>query len=94
MNYNRNFLGQPIAEGDEVAYIRGLRTGISAGIKCKCIGKIASIKKGRAYIKCSYAESCYRDVSEAGAIHDVDCNDIICKITDGVTFWWRTTVEG
>jgi len=68
------FLGQFVTVGDEVVYLKNLRTGSSTIRKCKCIGKIVEIKKDMVTIQCMEQEYCRYPESE----HKVNSKDIIC----------------
>lgn len=81
------FLGQTVSVGDEVVYLKNLRTGSSTIRKCKCIGEILGIKKDMVTIRCMEQEYCRHPESE----HKVNSNDIICIL--GETPFWKGVAE-
>ena len=83
------FLGQTVIVGDEVVYLKNLRTGSSTIRKCKCIGEILGIKKNMVTILCMKQEYCIYPENE----HKVDSSDIICILGE-TPYWNRRTEDG
>lgn len=81
------FLGQTVSVGDEIVYLKNLRTGSSTIRKCKCIGEVLEIKKDMVTIQCLEQEYCRHPESE----HKVNSNDIICIL--GETPYLKRSVE-
>lgn len=81
------YLGQTVTVGDEVVYLKNLRTGSSTIRKCKCIGEILEIKKDMVTIQCMKHEGCRFHEEE----HKVDSSDIICIL--GETPYWKRGAE-
>ena len=79
----KTFLGQPVIVGDEVVYLKNLRTGSSTIRKCKCIGEVLGIKRDVVTIHCMEQERCPYPENE----HKVDSSDIICIL--GETPYWN-----
>ena len=84
----KTYLGQIVNVGDEVVYLKNLRTGSSTIRKCKCIGEILGIKKDMVTIRCMEQEACYFPEYE----HKVDSSDIICIL--GETPYLRRAEDG
>ena len=83
------FLGQMICVGDEVVYLKNLRTGSSTIRKCKCIGEILGIKKNMVTIRVMEQEYCRYPEDE----HKVDSSDIICILGE-TPYWNRRANDG
>ena len=84
----QTFLGQVTNVGDEVVYLKNLRTGSSTIRKCKCIGVVRKIKGQNVYIECLNAEASYfKEVSE---VHRVVDNEVICILGKTAAWNWRT----
>lgn len=81
------YLGQTVIVGDEVVYLKNLRTGSSTIRKCKCIGEILAIKKNMVTIRCMRQEYSRYPEDE----HKVDSSDIICIL--GETPYWNRRAE-
>lgn len=77
------YLGQTLIVGDEVVYLKNLRTGSSTIRKCKCIGEILEIKKNTVTIQCMRQEYSRYPENE----HKVESSDIICIF--GETPYWN-----
>lgn len=85
------FLGQLIDIGDEVVYLKNLRTGSSTIRKCKCIGAVRKIKGQNVYIECLNAEASYfKEVSE---VHRVVDSEVICILGKTAMWNWRAEDE-
>ena len=83
----QTFLGQSLEIGDEVVYLKNLRTGSSTIRKCKCIGVVQKIKRQNIDIECLNAEASYfKEVSE---VHRVIDNEVICIFGKTAMWNWR-----
>ncbi len=83
------YLGQTVNVGDEVVYLKNLRTGSSTIRKCKCIGEILEIKKNTVTIRCIRQEYSRYPEDE----HKVDSGDIICILCES-PYWNRRAEDG
>ena len=70
------FLGQIVNIGDNVVYLKNLRTGSSTIRKCKCTGIVQKIKGDNVDIVCMSAEASY--FKEVLEVHRVVGREIIC----------------
>lgn len=85
----QTFTGQSINVGDEVVYLKNLRTGSSTIRKCKCTGVVRKIKGQNIDVECLSAEASY--FKEVAEVHRVCDNEVICilgKTVEGVHAEW------
>lgn len=83
----QTFLGQVINVGDEVVYLKNLRTGSSTIRKCKCIGVVRKIKGQNVDIECLNAEASY--FNEVSEVHRVVDAEVICVLGKTAMRNWR-----
>jgi hypothetical protein len=84
----QTFLGQIVEIGDEVVYLKNLRTGSSTTRKCKCIGIVRKIKGQNIDIEYLYAEPSY--FKEVSNVHRVVDAEVICVLGKTAEWNWRT----
>jgi hypothetical protein len=74
----QTYIGQTVELGDEVVYLKNLRTGSSTIRKCKCVGVVRKIKGQNVDIECTKTEATY--YNEVSEIHRVVDTEVICVI--------------